>query len=98
MGASRSMEAELVEKPPTTTITTGLGLETEIAQDTTVPKPVHKSKLRKKKTVDASQDEFTFIDLDAQRGYFDKTDRNEYNDEDLDVPTFMRRGIKIKIK
>lgn len=98
MGASRSMEAELVEKPPTTTITTGLGLETEIAQDTNVPKPVHKSKLRKKKTVDASQDEFTFIDLDAQRGYFDKTDRNEYNDEDLDVPTFMRRGIKIKIK
>jgi cell division protein FtsZ len=98
MGASRSVEAELVETPPTTTITTGLGLETEIAQDTNVPKPVHKSKLRKKKTVDASQDEFTFIDLDAQRGYFDKTDRNEYNDEDLDVPTFMRRGIKIKIK
>ncbi|MGB0334721.1 MAG: cell division protein FtsZ [Opitutales bacterium] len=98
MGASRSVEAELVETPPTTTITTGLGLETEIAQDTNVPKPVHKSKLRKKKKVDASQDEFTFIDLDAQRGYFDKTDRNEYNDEDLDVPTFMRRGIKIKIK
>lgn len=81
------------------TITTGLGLETEISQDNQFSKPVHRSKLSgKKKQPDVNQDEFTFIDNDAQRGYFEKTDRNEYNDEDLDVPTFMRRGIKIKIK
>lgn len=98
MDAPSAVEAEAPEKPATKTITTGLGLETEIAQDTKAPKPVHKSKLRKKKSVDVSQDEFTFIDVEAQRGYFDKTDRNDYNDEDLDVPTFMRRGIKIKIK
>ncbi len=82
----------------TKTITTGLGLETEISQDTRAPRPVHRSKLPKKKKVEVNQDEFTFIDNDEQRGYFEKTDRNEYNDEDLDVPTFMRRGIKIKIK
>lgn len=80
------------------TVTTGLGLETEISQDARAPRPVHHSKLRSKKQPDIDQDEFTFIDNDAQRGYFDKTDRNEYKDEDLDVPTFMRKGIKIRIK
>jgi len=83
---------------PKKTITTSLGLETEISQDTKAPRPVHRSKLRKQQASEVDQDEFTFIDADAQRGYFDKTDRNDYNDEDLDVPTFMRRGIKIKIK
>ena len=53
---------------------------------------------RKTQKPDVSQDEFLFVEPDAQRGYFDKTDRNLYNDEDLDVPTFLRRGIKIKIK
>lgn len=80
------------------TMITGLGLETEISQDTKAPRAVHRSKLTKKQLAEVDQDEFTFIDADAQRGYFDKTDRNDYNDEDLDVPTFMRRGIKIKIK
>jgi cell division protein FtsZ len=83
---------------PKKTIMTGLGLETEISQDTKAPRRVHTSKLSKQQQVEVDQDEFTFIDADAQRGYFDKTDRNDYNDEDLDVPTFMRRGIKIKIK
>lgn len=77
----------------------GLGLETEISKEDKPPRPVHSSKLRNKQLpVEVNQDEFTFIDNDAQRGYFEKTDRNEYNGEDLDVPTFMRRGIKIKIK
>ncbi len=75
-----------------------LGLESEIAQDNKPPRPVHQSKLRKKKEVAADQDEFNFIEVDAQRGYFEKTDRNLYNDEDLDVPTYLRKGIKIKIK
>jgi cell division protein FtsZ len=81
------------------TMTTGLDIETEISLDSKAPKPVHRSKLPgKKKQPDINQDEFTFVEDNAQRGYFDKTDRNDYNDEDLDVPTFMRRGIKIKIK
>jgi cell division protein FtsZ len=77
----------------------GLNLQPEIAQDDRPPRPVHQSKLRRKnKTPNDEQEEFLFVDTNAQRGYFDKTDRNLYNDEDLDVPTFMRRGIKIKIK
>ena len=35
---------------------------------------------------------------EQQRGYFEKTDRNEYQGEDLDVPAYLRRGIKIKLK
>ena len=76
----------------------GLGLEPHIAMENKPPRVVHKSKLRKKKHETANQDEFTFIDMEAQRGYFDKTDRNLYRDEDLDVPTYLRRGIKVKIK
>ena len=75
-----------------------LGLEAEIVKQSTPPRAVHKSKLRKKESSDVSQDEFLFVEANAQRGYFEKTDRNLYKDEDLDVPTFMRRGIKIKIK
>ena len=87
---------KIYKKPES--ITTGLGLETEISVDKKAPRPVHRSKLSKKEQAAIDQDEFNFIDADAQRGYFEKTDRNEYKDEDLDIPTFMRRGIKIKIK
>ncbi len=76
----------------------GLGLESEIAQDDKVPHPVHKSKLSKKAAAAANQGEFDFTSLEAQRGYFLKTVRNLYKNEDLDVPTYFRRGIKIKIK
>jgi cell division protein FtsZ len=76
----------------------GLGLEVEDTQEDHLLRPVHTSKLRKKKEILEDQDEFTFDQLDAQRGYFEKTDRNEYNGEDLDVPTYLRRGIKVKIK
>ena len=75
-----------------------LGLVSELARDDTPPRTVHQSKLRKNKQAADDQNEFNFIDADAQRGYFEKTDRNRYKDEDLDVPTYLRRGIKIKIK
>jgi len=75
-----------------------LDLETEITSHDRPPKPVHVSKLRKDKEIALDQDEFTFIEAEAQRGYFEKTDRNVYNNEDLDVPTYLRRGIKIKIR
>ena len=78
----------------------GLGLHAEIAQnELPLVQPVHVSKLKgKKKSVNEDQNEFIFNEVDAQRGYFEKTDRNDYKDEDLDVPTYLRRGIKIKLK
>ena len=81
------------ELPPT------LSLDPQITENNEPPRAVHVSKLRrKKKETSVDQDEFTFIEAEAHRGYFDNTDRNLYNDEDLDVPTYLRKGIKIKIK
>ncbi len=93
-------KAKVADAPTPSGAMEGLGLESEIAQgDFAFEQPVHQSKLLgKKKTASEGQDEFTFNEVDAQRGYFDKTDRNDYKDEDLDVPTYLRRGIKIKLK
>lgn len=67
--------------------------------ETTFPQSVHQSKLKaKSKETGNTQDEFVFGQLEEQRGYFEKTDRNEYQGEDLDVPTYLRRGIKIRLK
>jgi cell division protein FtsZ len=49
------------------------------------------------KTVPAApteQDEFGFGQVES-RGYFEKTDRNLFDGHDLDVPTYLRKGIKI---
>ena len=77
------------------------GLAGDIAASDDAPaKPVHESKLlrRSKKRPEVSQEEFDFVEPEAQRGYFEKTEKNLYNGEDLDVPTFLRRGIKVKIR
>ncbi len=92
--------AKVADAPSPSETMEGLGLQSEIAQDELLlERPVHQSKLSsKKKAASEDQDEFTFNEVDAQRGYFEKTDRNDYKDEDLDVPTYLRRGIKIKLK
>lgn len=43
----------------------------------------------------AAQDEFRFGDLEA-RGSFEKTHGNFVDGQDLDVPTYLRRGIRIQ--
>jgi cell division protein FtsZ len=44
----------------------------------------------------AEQNEFSFNEHES-RGYFDKTDRNLFEGQDLDVPTYLRKGIKITV-
>jgi len=44
----------------------------------------------------ADQDEFGFGEHES-RGSFEKTGRNLYQGHDLDVPTYMRKGIKISL-
>ncbi|MDP3070705.1 MAG: cell division protein FtsZ [Opitutaceae bacterium] len=44
----------------------------------------------------AAQDEFGFGEVES-RGYFEKTDRNLHEGQDLDVPTYLRKGIKIQL-
>lgn len=80
-------------------IATGPEGQSEIAQDDKKSRSIYQSKLKgKKKKSNENQEEFAFDEIDTQRGYFEKTERNEYNGEDLDVPTYLRRGIKIKLK
>ncbi len=43
-----------------------------------------------------AQEEFGFGEVEA-RGNFEKTDRNLFDGQDLDVPTYLRRGIKISL-
>lgn len=43
-----------------------------------------------------AQEEFGFGEVES-RGYFEKTERNLFDGQDLDVPTYLRRGIKITI-
>lgn len=42
------------------------------------------------------QNEFTFGEIE-RRGHFDKTDRNLFEGQDLDVPTYLRKGIKLAL-
>ncbi|MGF1483916.1 MAG: cell division protein FtsZ [Opitutales bacterium] len=59
---------------------------------------VHASKLsRRKATPTDSQEEFIFASEKEQRGYFDHTERNLFEGADLDVPTYLRRGIRIQV-
>jgi len=45
------------------------------------------------------QEEFGFGGTEpaASRGSFDKSDRNLFEGQDLDVPTYLRRGIKVPV-
>lgn len=44
----------------------------------------------------AAQEEFGFGEIES-RGHFEKTDRNLYDGQDLDVPTYLRKGIRITL-
>lgn len=60
---------------------------------------VHESKLSRKQrdALALDQEEFTFVAEDEQRGFFDNTERNLFDGEDLDVPTYLRRGVRISL-
>jgi cell division protein FtsZ len=42
------------------------------------------------------QEEFLFAEAE-KRGYFDRTDDNVFQGEDLDIPTYLRRGVRIQL-
>ena len=46
--------------------------------------------------VPVAQDEFSFNEVES-RGHFDKTDRNLFEGQDLDVPTYLRKGIRLAL-
>ena len=45
-----------------------------------------------------TQEEFGFQGPSAEnRGAFDKSDRNLFEGQDLDIPTYLRKGIKVTV-
>ena len=52
---------------------------------------------KKEKKVD-DQKEFAFVDKDDDRGYFVDSSVFLYRDINLDQPTYLRKGIKVKFK
>lgn len=48
-------------------------------------------------SADVAQDEFSFQAGAENRGHFERTDRYLFEGQDLDVPTYMRKGIKISV-
>lgn len=44
------------------------------------------------------QEEFAFLDTADDRGWFGKTEKNLHAGEDLDVPTFIRKGVRIQFQ
>lgn len=44
-----------------------------------------------------NQTELDFPGEEENRGFFDKTEKNLHEGEDLDIPTYLRRGIKITL-
>ncbi len=75
----RPLSAQRPRPAPAATATTGGS--TPPVSATTAAKP--------------AQDEFAFGGDTASRGYFDNTERNLFEGQDLDVPTWQRQGLKI---
>jgi cell division protein FtsZ len=99
----------MVQKPKTSTSLTSLPFEeqsrartvtTSTAVEASLTKaeqPKVNAQAKAKGKANADQDElFTFGEVES-RGFFDKTDRNLFEGQDLDVPTYLRKGIKISI-
>ena len=85
----------------------------EVLEFSSIPKQSHRSKLGKQKSQvlksakkkangskepNKEQNTFSFMEEKNQRGIFDDLpNRNMYEGEDLDVPAYLRRGVKIAI-
>ena len=58
---------------------------------------IKKKIFKPKPETETEQSEFAFMQMSKQRGFFEDTEPNLYRGEDLDVPTFMRKNIKIPL-
>ena len=83
------------DRPPTGTATS-VAPETNANFKTTVTSAHHSAAGGTTHQHKPSQGEFGFQGEPADnRGSFDKSDRNLFEGQDLDVPTYLRKGIKI---
>ena len=59
--------------------------------------PLPREGRRRAKDISRGQGEFAFVEGADQRGFFAKTTANTFKGEDLDVPTYIRRNLKLKL-
>jgi cell division protein FtsZ len=87
-GANTATTAAPEENPTLKTTHTAAGSRSPVAA-TTVHHPPHRPQ----------QEEFGFggEESEGNRGSFDKSDRNLFEGQDLDVPTYLRKGVKIPV-
>ena len=67
-----------------------------IPQEEVPSQAIDKSAKPKSLKDKTAQHEFGFGELES-RGNFERTDRNLFDGQDLDVPTYLRKGIKITL-
>ena len=80
-------------KAPAPRTETTAPLAAPVAAETPAPVPAATHRHQQAKI---AQDEFGFGEVES-RGHFEKTDRNLFDGQDLDVPTYLRKGIKIAL-
>jgi cell division protein FtsZ len=83
-------------RPAATTTSAAIentNVKTTVTTDATGPRVLAAVHVTKPK-----QEEFGFQGEAAEnRGAFDKSDRNLFEGQDLDVPTYLRKGIKVAL-
>jgi cell division protein FtsZ len=101
-GLTRRLAASAHKRPPlgrpetaATAAAPAPGLE-QPAGEATLPAPGSKAEELAAAALKLDQDEFGFGEVES-RGHFEKTDRNLFDGQDLDVPTYLRKGIKVAL-
>lgn len=84
-GEKPSLPAEDADAPPTVAKVDAARSSKEMA-----PLP------RRGREKGEGQAEFEFL-ADEDRGYFEKTKENLYEGQDLDVPTYIRKGVRVVV-
>jgi cell division protein FtsZ len=94
IGGARRPTPVQVRAPRTATATTTEG--TPVAASVPATAQTAEAHAAELAAIKVAQDEFGFGEIES-RGYFEKTDRNLFDGSDLDVPTYLRRGIKVTL-
>lgn len=83
-----------VEKTPDPEPVEGVAAETVAAEAPPLPTQEKPQPVSAEKPSRTEQEEFAFHEA-SKLGYFDQTDDNVVDGENLDIPTYMRRGIRV---
>jgi cell division protein FtsZ len=94
--AKAGTKAPFAPRPESPTAHAPANLPAATREMELAPAPVAASAAKSAHAQKAAQEEFGFGEVES-RGYFEKTDRNLFDGQDLDVPTYLRRGIKISV-